>query len=606
MSETFTQSNRRVLVIDDNHAIHADFRKVLCPRSSDASGLDAIEAGIFGASSSSATPRGFQVESALQGQEGYEMVQQALALGQPYSVIFMDMRMPPGWDGIETTSHIWEVAPDTQIVICTAYSDYSWDDMISRLGISDRLVILKKPFDNVEVIQLAHALTEKWRLRQEARLKLEQVEAMVVERTRELQTANEQLKVEMAERVRTEEALRQSQKMEALGQLAGGIAHDFNNLLTVIRGYVDCLLLDDHERPDTLAAIQEIGAAADRAAKLTSQILMFSRKKRMQPQELDLNQVISRLGNMLDRLLGENVHLQIECGLHALPVHADPGMMEQVIINLAMNARDAMPAGGKLSIQARAVEIAEAQARNNPRLRPGRFACVSVADTGSGIAPAVLPHLFDPFFTTKEPGKGTGLGLSTVYGIIQQHQGWIEVENQPGSGALFRFFIPANGVAHHPGVESRPKSDLPCGNETILLVEDDPVVHRLARTFLERQGYRVHNAATGREALAVWTEYNGQFDLLLTDMVMPGKMSGRELAQMLQAEDPGLKVIYTTGYSPDALKMENALKEGINFIPKPYVPEKLAQIVRRCLDAAPTLERGSVTRSNVSIQDAPA
>ena len=587
MSNPFTQANRRVLVIDDNHAIHSDFRKILCPSVASASGLDAFEAEIFGDSTPTATPIGFQVDSAFQGQEGCQMVQQSLAGQQPYSVVFMDMRMPPGWDGIETTQHIWQVAPDTQIVICTAYSDYSWDEMISRLGISDRLVILKKPFDNVEVIQLAHALTEKWRLRQEARLKLEQMEAMVAARTRELKAANEQLKVEMAERVRTEEALRQSQKMEALGQLAGGIAHDFNNLLTVIRGYVDCLLFEDHHRPQTRSALQEIGAAADRAAKLTSQILMFSRKKRMQSQDLDLNLVITRMGHMLHRVLGENITLQIQCAGSPLPVHADPVMMEQVILNLSMNARDAMPNGGQLNIHSTEVEISPAQAHNSPQIRPGRFACVAITDTGSGIAPEVLPHLFDPFFTTKEPGKGTGLGLSTVYGIIQQHEGWIDVENQPEGGARFRFFIPANGVVHCPTTtpKPRPKSKLPSGKETILLVEDDPVVHRLARTFLERQGYKVHSATTGGEALAVWRENPGLFDLLLTDMVMPGNLTGREVAQRLQAEDPRLKVIYTTGYSVDVLKMDTALKEGVNFIAKPYITEELAQIVRRCLDS---------------------
>jgi two-component system NtrC family sensor kinase len=580
---TLMQSNRRILVVDDNRAIHADFKKILCPAPDHSASLEAAEAEIFGQAPAVVNAAGFQVDSAYQGQEGFALVQEALAAGEPYSLIFMDVRMPPGWDGVETTAHVWGIAPDTQIVICTAYSDYSWDELITRLGICDRLVILKKPFDNLEVVQLAHALTEKWRLRQEARLKMGELEAMVAARTRELQAANEQLKVEMAERERTEEALRQSQKMEALGKLAGGIAHDFNNLLTVIRGYVDCLL-DERHSDDTLDALREIGQATDRAAKLTSQILMFSRKKRMQPQNLDLNQVVQRLGNMLRRLLGETITMVFRPGPGPLMVHADPVMMEQVLLNLAMNGRDAMPNGGTLTVEAGEAVFDETGAKANPQARPGRFARVSVADTGSGIPTAVLPHLFDPFFTTKEPGKGTGLGLATVYGVVQQHQGWIDVENRAGEGAKFIFFIPLSPIPAATSPDEQPRAKLVGGKETILLVEDEPVVHRLARNILQRLGYRVYEASNGAEALTVWGEHAEKIDLLLTDMVMPGDPGGRKLARTLQAQKPTLKVIYTTGYSVDALNMDEPLDEGSNFVPKPYTSESLARVLRRQLD----------------------
>ncbi|HEX9045913.1 MAG TPA: response regulator [Verrucomicrobiae bacterium] len=585
MSNPLTQPNRRVLVVDDNAAIHADFRKILCPASGDHASLNAAEAAIFGQATATPVQEGFHVDSAYQGQEGFNLVQQSIAAGRPYAMAFMDVRMPPGWDGIETTARVWEIDPDIQIVICTAYSDYSWDEMIHRLGISDRLVILKKPFDNVEVIQMAHAMMEKWRLRQESRLKLEQLEQMVVQRTRELQAANEQLKVEMAERARTEEALRQSQKMDALGQLAGGIAHDFNNLLTVIRGYTDCLIEEGQQTPDTLAALHEINHAAERATKLTSQMLVFSRKKRMQPQVLDLNETIHRVGHLLRRLLGENIVLQMQCTVEPLLVRADPVMIEQVLLNLAVNARDAMPHGGELKIATSTVEVSEAHVRMDSKARAGRFCCVSVADSGSGIAPAALPHLFEPFFTTKGPGKGTGLGLATVFGIVQQHQGWIEVENHPNEGATFKVFLPRT---HHARTvtEPRPKPELPGGHETILLVEDEPVVRRLARSMLERQGYRVFEAESGQQALTLWDQHGHEIDLLLTDMVMPGKISGRELAQILQEKKATLKAIYTTGYSLEAINMDRTLEEGVNFLPKPYTLEKLALTVRRSLDRA--------------------
>jgi two-component system, NtrC family, sensor kinase len=584
MSDSFLHPNRRVLVVDDNAAIHADFKKILCPVTGDQASLDAAEASIFGEASTQAGPEGFEVDSAFQGQEGFALVQKSLAQGQPYAMVFMDVRMPPGWDGIETTARIWEIDPHIQIIICTAYSDYSWDEMIKRLGISDRLVILKKPFDNVEVIQLAHALSEKWRLRQEARLKMEQLEQMVAQRTRELQSANEQLKVEMAERARTEDALRQSQKMDALGQLAGGIAHDFNNLLTVIRGYVDCLLAEGQQTSDGRSALEEIDQAAERAAKLTSQMLMFSRKKRMQPQVLALNEVVQRIGHMLHRFLGETIALEVHCPPEPLVVRADPVMIEQIILNLAVNARDAMPKGGQLVISAAAAQISEDTTRKNPKARAGHFARLSVADVGSGIAPGALPHLFEPFFTTKEPGKGTGLGLATVFGIVQQHHGWVDVENRPGQGATFHIYIPLGIPRPHAPAATPQKMQIPSGTETVLLVEDEPVVRRLARTMLQRHGYRVFEGDSGENALAVWREHQSEIDVLLTDMVMPGKISGRELGQTLQSQKPSLKVIYTTGYSLDALHMDHSLEEGVNFLAKPYTLEKLALTVRRCID----------------------
>ncbi len=592
---TPADTNRRILVVDDNPAIHSDFKKILCPGAQAQSGLDSLEAEIFGSAAPAAAAIDFEVDSALQGQDGLALVKQAVAEGRPYAVIFMDVRMPPGWDGIETTARIWEVFPDVQIVICTAYSDYSWDEMTARLGISDRLVILKKPFDNVEVTQLAHALAEKWRVSQAARLKLEQMEAMVAERTHKLAEANEKLKKEMAERARTEEALRQSQKMEALGQLAGGIAHDFNNLLSVIRGYVDCLLAED-PAGETLEALQEIDRAAERAAKLTAQILMFSRKKRMQAQVLNLNDVISHSANLLRRLLGETIALRVRSEATGLMVQADPVMIEQVLINLATNARDAMPGGGTLTIEAAEIDITEEEARTRSKWRAGRFVRVSVADTGPGIAEAVLPHLFDPFFTTKEPGKGTGLGLATVYGILQQHAGWVDADNclaatnrtaSPISGARFTFYLPVSVDPGDSVTQKSAKAKIPGGNETILLVEDEPGVHRLARNILQRQGYRVLDANDGREALVIWSDHAAEIDLLLTDMVMPGDWSGQKLAEKLKSEKASLKVIYTTGYSQEALNMDAALHEGVNFVAKPYTLEKLACAVRRCLDSGP-------------------
>jgi len=446
MNELRLPLNRRLLIVDDNQAIHADFRKILCPPAARHADLAAAETALFGLPAPQPQPAVFEVASAYQGRDGLAEVERSLAEQKPYAVVFMDVRMPPGWDGIETSAQIWSIAPDTQIVLCTAFADYSWDEMIVRLGVSDRLTILKKPFDNIEVMQLAHALTEKWRLGREANLKLAEMQALVTARNRELESAHQLLQAETAERERMGEALRQSQKMEALGRLAGSVAHDFNNWLTVIRGNASLLLAENDQGPEARVALQDINDAAQHAAELTAEILTFSRQSRLQPQTFDLNGAVSRLGQMLQKLVGNHIQLEIRPAGSPLVVQADPLMLERVLMNLAANARDAMPQGGRLLIETVATEIGRHELRRHPEARVGSFASVSVADSGTGIPPEILPQIFDPFFTTKEPGRGTGLGLATVYGIIRQHHGWIEIENHPGQGATFRFLLPLPGA----------------------------------------------------------------------------------------------------------------------------------------------------------------
>ena len=584
MNDSSFAANNRLLVIDDNPAIHKDFRKILQGPDESLAALHIAGASLFAEAPQMVQSTSFKVDSAHSGEEGLELVCQAIARHRPYSLAFVDVRMAPGWDGIETIARICKTDAHIQIVICTAYSDYSWDKIIEKLGQSDRLLILKKPFDSVEVLQLAHALTAKWELGQKARARMDQLEGMVAARTQELQTANEQLKIEMAERARTEEALRQAQKMEAIGQLAGGIAHDFNNLLTVIRGYAECLTLEMHQTDDVKLAIREIDAAAERAAKLTSQMLMFSRKKRMQLQPLNLNEVIAQFGTMLSRSLGENIAVELQLGETPLTVMADPVMIEMVILNLAVNARDAMPQGGRLLICADEIELKAENGLPNLKTRPGRFACLRVEDTGSGIPPEVLPHLFEPFYTTKGVGKGTGLGLASVYGVVEQHGGWIEVASEPGGGATFKIFLPVCAPKTRLEILHEAKPPVTGGRETILLVEDEGALRRLAMTVLQRNGYRVLEAGSGAEAMSVWGEHGPEIKLLLTDMVMPGGISGRELAIQFLEQRGNLKVIYTSGYSPDVIGQDMKLTEGVNYLAKPYNPEKMLQIVRRCLD----------------------
>ncbi|HKS36054.1 MAG TPA: ATP-binding protein, partial [Verrucomicrobiae bacterium] len=393
---------------------------------------------------------------------------------------------------------------------------------------------------------------------------------------------------DITERRSLEAQLRQAQKMESVGQLAAGVAHDFNNLLSIVQGYSTLLLDDKDLKNETVEALKQINSATQRATHLTRQLLTFSRKQTLNIEILDLNEVINSVNRLLRRVIGESVALQFNYSPHLPAVEADTGMMEQVIMNLAINARDAMPEGGQLTIGTKAVEIPEGYSEHNPEARPGRFVCLSISDTGCGMDETTLERIFEPFFTTKPAGKGTGLGLATVYGIVKQHRGWIEVQSQVSNGTTFRIYLPASAKAATPSSNHQVEPAARGGSETVLLVEDEPAVLGMAKGILERQGYRVLSAASGDEALPVWHENASGIRLLLTDMVMPGSLNGRELAEKLLSEKPGLKVIYTSGYSVELLGTGMTTSKNFVFLQKPYRPDALAQVVRNCLDETPS------------------
>ncbi len=379
-------------------------------------------------------------------------------------------------------------------------------------------------------------------------------------------------------RKRLEDQLRQAQKMEAVGQLSGGIAHDFNNILTVILGNTALIEADVRLPGELLEPVREVLQSAERASSLTRQLMMLSRQQPMQPRDLDLNDIVRTMTRMLERILGEDVRLRFAFAPHPLSVHADPGMLDQVLLNLAVNARDAMPAGGQLTIETFAVEWQET-------IREGSFAGVRVIDTGCGISPDVVPHVFEPFFTTKDVGKGTGLGLATVYSIVQQHNGWIDVESTFGSGTVFTFYLPRLGVESRRGTRVAEAQVVPGGRETILVVEDERSLRSLVKNVLVQGGYTVLEAVSGVAALDVWAQHRHDIQLLLTDVVMPDGMSGLDLARRLVRDRPDLRVIYTSGYSAEIAAREIELQEGLNFLSKPYRPPDLLRTVRANLDA---------------------
>jgi two-component system cell cycle sensor histidine kinase/response regulator CckA len=710
MSALPPEPRPRILIVDDNLAIHEDFRKILGAKAETHARLDSIEAELFGAATAPLERAEFRIDSAHQGQEALARVEQALKEGDPYTMAFVDVRMPPGWDGVETLDRIWQCSPELQAVICTAYSDYSWDDMMRRFGHTDNLLILKKPFETVEVLQLVHALTRKWALARQAKLRLEDMDRMVNERTQQLVAVNENLKHEMEERVCAEESLRvseerfstafqcnpspmailsgvdrrfmdanqsfvdlcayqpdqlvrhsdvelqlwlrkndvtsdallpdgrlrnlncflrrsdggirqivmaaeplslgatpclllivediteqvklgaqlrQAQKMEVIGRLAAGVAHEFNNVLTVIQGNVGLLQIPNAPAIDRRALLDHIMHASRRAAAFTKQLLAFSRKQVLQPRSLNLSAVLKHTQKMLFQLIGERFEIQFHCPDELPSVMADEGSMEQVLINLIINARDAMPEGGLIEITTETVNLDDEAAALTPESRPGQFVCLSVKDHGCGMDTQLLTKIFDPFFTTKEVGKGTGLGLSTIHGIVKQHEGWINVASKVGSGTTFKIYFPVCHSPAQPTVVAGAEKDsvLESGRgETILVVEDEDTVREMACMALQKRGYQVIQAANGPQAIEVWNQCATPVRLLLTDMVMPFGMTGGELAKILVTKNPRLQVIYTSGYNTEFLQRDSLLAQGINFIPKPYDVRTLSKAVRHCLD----------------------
>jgi PAS domain S-box-containing protein len=659
--------------------------------------LRAALSAVLGPRENTASRKVFEVDCALQGQEGLALLRQARAEQRPYALAFVDMRIPPGWDGIETIRHLWAEDPALQTVICTAYSDYSWNQTVQALGDTDNLVILKKPFDNIEVLQLAHALTQKWAATRAAEARMAGLDEAVRQRTAELRSSEERfilafqaspmpsalqnlgdssyldiniafvqlsghsrenllyrspvelglwaspeawteildelrahrpvherrlqlrpragapreillsaqpLRIgtqacaltvmqDVTDQLRLEGQLRQAQKMEAIGQLAAGIAHDFNNLLTVILGYTADAVRESTLPPALRDNLGQVRSAAERAAALTRQLLVFSHQQASQMQPLEVAAVLFGLREMLSRLIGEHIEIAWDCPPGLPRVLADNADLEQVVMNLMVNARDALPQGGRIFVRLRSVQLDAEGARRHPEARPGRYVSLAVSDNGCGMTPSVMERLFDPFFTTKSVGKGTGLGLSTAYAIVHQLHGWIEVESTVGHGSIFTLFLPAlEEEAETPalGAPAVPTAAdaVHRGSERVLLVEDDPFIRSMLTRFLQREGYQLTAAMDGPSALEAWAAAQGQFDLLITDMVMPNGLSGAQLAERLRAQNPQLKAILISGYSQELLEADAEQLKSIRMLMKPFTHEKITETIREVLDVPAT------------------
>ena len=800
----------RLLVIDDNRAIHDDFRKILCPASAAAvADLSAAEAALFGDQLPHATAPEYEMDSAYQGQEALALVTKSILTNRPYSLAFVDVRMPPGWDGIETITRLWQADPHLQCVICTAYSDYSWEEMVGKLGRNDRLLILKKPFDNVEVSQLVVALTEKWSLARQVRTQMRSMESLVSERTAQLErsvaltqatldstadgilvvnqaghiagynkklltiwnlpptllegrpyqemlsavlwqikdpegfdkkfrelnatpdaasydliefvdgriferysqpqrvgdqivgrvwsfrditerkkaerkilqqaslidlaqdaivvrdlghwitfwnkgaerlfgwTADEikgrqvtellyrdpapfaaaqqellakgswsgelrqltkaghevivnsrwtlvrddedhptavlAINTDLTEKKKLESQFLRSQRMESIGTLAGGVAHDLNNILAPIM--MSAPLLRQGLKPrETEILITNIETSAQRGADIVKQLLAFARGMEGERIVVNLRHMVDEMAKIVRETFPKNITVHAKNSRDLWPLIGDPTHIHQVLLNLCINARDALPNGGAITINAENMTVDDHYATFDTEAKPGPYVVLRVTDTGTGIPAEILDKIFDPFFTTKEHGKGTGLGLSTVMGIAKSHAGFLNVTSELGKGTTFSCFFPASPNAK---IEARAeKPTLPRGSgETILVVDDEVGILTAAQRLLETNGYQVITSTDGVEALAVYAQHRDTIAVVLTDVMMP-VMDGAAMMRVLKKLEPNIKVIATSGIDQDA-KFEELKALGMKaFIPKPYTAEKVLTALHDLLHPA--------------------
>lgn len=526
---------------------------------------------------------------------GYDVVgtadssQETLELArdsQP-DLVLMDIHIQGDIDGIET-SVLLRKEMDIPVVFLTAYSDRS---TMKRAQATGPFAYILKPFKDRELDITIEIALYRHQVEKELQAARGELELRVQQRTTELAQVNEQLRQEIAEHQRAsaanahlEEQLRQSQKMEGLGQLAGGIAHDFNNMLTIIKGYSELVLGSIDESATIYSDVQTIGEACQRATALTSKLLTFGRRQPMSPETFELNDTIRAGRNMLDRVIGEHFHM--ETTLHAEPlyVHADPTLFDQALINLVVNARDAMPDGGQIDITTEHRTLDTPRTSRFVNLTPGEYALLSVSDVGVGMDEEVIQRIFEPFYTTKQQGKGTGLGLSMVYSIIEQSKGQIDVRSEPGVGTTFDIYLPLCATPDATEATEATKRTVARTDQqrTVLVVEDEDVVRSLATRILSEYGFEVLTASSGAEALTLVKTHGSAIDLLLTDVVMAG-MSGHQLAQKLSNLQPSIDILYMSGHGNEAVLHHGIEHDDMHFLQKPFSPQQLIDKVHEAL-----------------------
>lgn len=698
--------NRRILIVEDMRAIHDDIIKVLAPTEKHEA-YDALAAKVLKINRA-ATFAPFEISSAFQGQEGFEMVKASLESGRPYAMAFVDMRMPPGWDGLHTIERIWDIDREIQIVICTAYSDYSWEEIVASLGISDRLLLLKKPFDTAEVLQLASSMTTKWQLARQAQLSIERLNEMVQEKTsalraeigqrydsevalrkseeryaravagsndgiwdwditantvfyssrwkamlgysdreisnaphewmsrvhpddrervnadltRHLQNLSEQFHCEYRMRhkaghycwvltrgvaVRTdigitlrvtgsqsdintrklmEEQVRRSQRLESIGTLAGGIAHDLNNTLAPILMGVDWLRINS---PGGSRMVELIQASAMRAADMVKQLLTFAKGAEGEHIPVRPDNLLLDMSKIIRGSFPKNILLRFQCKEDLPAIRGDVTQLHQVLLNLCVNARDAMPGGGMLTLAASRVVVEEPLLNAMPESKTGEYLAIQVQDTGTGISHDLMDRIFDPFFTTKSLDKGTGLGLSTAMGIVNGHGGFLRVDSEPGKGSVFTVYLPVADSRFETEIEGPPPVKFVGQGEAILFVDDESALREAANEVLSSLNFTVLTASDGAEALVQMSRYSGKLRAIITDVHMP-YMDGLTFVYMLRHSMPHIPVIVASGRLDEEAAEQFKALGGTWRLDKPFTQNELTSLLKTILADVPAIK----------------
>ena len=571
---------RNILIVDDNQSVFEAFQKILVSSAPDPR-LAAMEEALFGNAAAAPVAR-FRLTYAAQGVEAIEKLQAEKQGGSSFAVAFVDVRMPPGIDGIETAQRLWAIDPDLEIVICSAYSDYSWADMARKLGRPDRWVILKKPFDNIEVLQLAHALTEKWMLRQQTRAQVEALEAGVAARTVELKAALEKLKHESAERERFEEErrmierkLEETQRLEGLGMLAGGVAHDFNNILTGILASASLAGMDVPAGTEVSQHLKRIEENSLRAAGLCQQLLVYAGKGQVSAAALDLNVLLRETLQLLHASVPKDAELNLELAETLPAIEGDAARLRQVFMNLVLNAAEALGAGSrKIRLSTGSARLDDATLEKTAfrgEAKAGEYVTVEVTDTGAGMTPDTLARIFEPFFTTKFTGRG--LGLCAVLGIVRGHDGAMDVKSDYGRGTTFRVYLPVSTSTE----SATPEKPVPApvkGKGRVLVVDDEDAVRLVAAAAIKRQGFEAVVASDGSEAVEVMQRGPNGFAGVLLDMTMP-KMDGLATLMALRKLQPKLPVVLMSGHDQGDVARKLEGHGDVTLLQKPFTVDEL-------------------------------
>ena len=567
-SRSAPATNHRILIVDDNPAIHEDFRRILSPSDFGEMELHRVESVIFGNEPQKTSRADYQLAFASQGEDAVMLVESAMEQGQPFAAAMVDVRMPPGMDGVQTIKQLWGVQRDLEIVICTAYSEYSWEEITDELGPSHRVVVLKKPFDPIEVLQLAQALTSKWGAEREAAFKQLDLQGRLLQGSERLVEACERLRVEQEERRRLEKSVREIQRTDSLARLAMGIAHDFNNLLTVIQGHLSIAIEDSGNSAATNDKLETVLVAARRATDLSRQLVSLSKETDGRVRPVNLSEHLKSEIDVLECSLGElyPLTMNLEDGLPA--VFSEPASLTHLTTNLVLNARESMPGGGRITLAAHRVEIrSDEEARAiHPESRPGTFVQLAVSDVGRGYSKDEIASIFD----ADNGKKAHRMGLAVVRSLAHEWGGWAMVRSAEGVGSEFSVFL---NVAHSlsaPPLEVSPLDSDPVGPSMILVVDDDRAVRELVVFLLKRHGHEALSAGTADEGWRLWSENRHQIRLLVTDIQLPGSTTGFDLAAAIHEEDVTVPVIFMSGFCPDLLSSPQELTIGVDFIPKPF------------------------------------